>query len=451
MNNPDEEIILTDDADDGHTPLVDIDSLYATAATRFEALARDVRLTFLETKLFRKYFVHAQHTEDKLTGLTYVNQVMQAHRHNTLVVLKRIHEREGVVQKIRHLALDFTRGRLATLEVQTKVLQLLWMHQQVTTHIVEHITNDWRALLTRPYPFNWNGVNYMGKILEDCAWIDACELNNILPLHLSQFPLCSNVTSLSLFSPEQVEQNSKFVGSHGRPPKASKAQSNMDFQHRVVRAERSLFDEDALQRQILRELVGLSSKGFFVTVINVDQVIPECGSGIRVTNKEWDGKLQQALSSIFESYVSSSSSTSQQQQPAVLSSSSGGAGASTSSSPKKSVSVNENQKQQTAEGEAAAPQQPQQKPQEEEEEEVVQHQDDDDDDDDDVDKAFAPGQLHANSNSTFASSQGSASAARPKSARATPPPPPAAAAAAPGNNNNNNVDPPDSPMPSPQP
>eukprot|EP00759_Apiculatamorpha_spiralis_P015655 PhF_6_TR2227/c0_g1_i1/m.3734 len=273
-----------------------LDNAFDSYTNKFRVVARDIRLMFLESMLYKKYFIDATRTEEKLAGLHTLLQIMVTHKQNTLNVLKHIHERENIVKKIKELAMDFTRGRIATLEVQTKVLQLLWLHQQITLSIVEGI-QEWRSLLTRPYPFNWNKQNYFLKILEDCTFIDTCQLNNILPLHLTQFPLCSNVTSLSLFAPQHSVT--------GKPPKSSKSglggTPSADLQHRLVLAEKTLFDEDLSQRAVMRELMSLASKQRFVTVLNVQSIIPECTTGIHVSKREWDEKLQQALGSIFES------------------------------------------------------------------------------------------------------------------------------------------------------
>ena len=83
------------------------------------------------------------------------------------------------------------------------MLQLLYSLQRITLRIVEAI-QQWRSRLTRPYAFEWRGINYIFKIIKDCQFIDTCDLNAILPLQLSTYPLCSNLSSLSLFGPQSI-------------------------------------------------------------------------------------------------------------------------------------------------------------------------------------------------------------------------------------------------------
>jgi hypothetical protein len=271
-----------------------LEELYAAAERKFAALAGDVHLPFLEVKLYRKYFIQVK-TEHRLDNLGELNALMQRHRLQTLRVLKLVHEREQVMARITAKALDFAEQRVSTLDVQTQVLQLLHAHQQVTLKIVEGVTL-WREALTRPYPFHWNGGNYLAKVLDDCAYLDECELRTILPLRVEQFPLCSNIASLGLFGSASGGAGAKAA----KAARGGKAAGEAAEAKRLRDAEGTLFAEPELQAKLMRELEAVSASGYFVPLLNMQRVIPNCFSGIRVSNKEWNAQLSEAILDVRE-------------------------------------------------------------------------------------------------------------------------------------------------------
>jgi hypothetical protein len=263
---------------------------FELAERRFDSLTTELHIPFLEAKLYRKYFILVR-TPQRLESLNAIIGTMEEHKKRTLRILKMIHERESVLHCIQERASEFGSGKISTLEVQTVVLQLLYLHQQVTAKIVDAIT-EWRSQLTRPYPFAFQGGNYLTKILADCAFIDRSELHSVLPLRLSQFPLCSNITSLSLFATTTLTYPMK-------PKKSSSAQpssANQEEAARLKGIEAQLFNEGKLQKDLLRELSAISASGSFVPILNLQSLIPNCCSGIRISNKNWDEKLNSVLS-----------------------------------------------------------------------------------------------------------------------------------------------------------
>ena len=253
---------------------------YATTLRRFKAAVEDTHLPFLEVRLYEKYFVQVE-SEQRLENFKAVVGALEEHRLQTLRILKLISEREHVVAALSRKADDFAKQKSSTLEVQSDVLQLLFQHQQVTLRIVEGICN-WRMPLTRKYPFNWGGHNYLQKVLDDCRFLDSCELRTILPLRVAQFPLCSNIASLSLFSAATLA---------GKP----KPQEGLDSA-RLRSAETVIFDEAELQQGLSRELDAIAASGHFVPLLNIPRIVPACATGIRISNPKWNAQLLDAIS-----------------------------------------------------------------------------------------------------------------------------------------------------------
>lgn len=287
------------------TPLpLDEDLLreYDAAERKFNALVADLKLPFLEVKLYQKYFVQTK-TPERLAVLREVNALMIENRLQTLRLLKLIQERETVVSAVFNKAMEFSANRVTTLEVQTQVLQLQYKHQQVTLKIVEGIV-AWRELLTHPYSFQWKGLDYLLKIADDCREIDGSSLRTVLPLRVSQFPLCSNITSISLFA-EGAKGSS---GSKKAAPDAAHSQQQQgtspEMTRRLRAAEAIIFDERGVQERLLRHLQSVANTGSFVPLLNLQNFIPNCTSGIHVSKKEWDeqnrGAMERAVRTLQE-------------------------------------------------------------------------------------------------------------------------------------------------------
>jgi hypothetical protein len=262
---------------------------------RFEALAVDTHLPFLEVKLYRKYYIQTV-SEQRLRDLSVVIDAITKHRAQTLKVLKTIHEREGVLREIKTKGDEFTAKRLATLDVQTQVLQLLHAHQQTSLRVIEAI-GEWRSGLTRPYPFHWNDHNYFRKMLDDCHVLDASQLRTVLPLRLASYPLCSNITSLALFAPGGPGTNA----SNPRGMVAAEDKRKVHAQQaRLREAEKLLFDEETLQAKVMRDLAAISAAGYFVPLLNLPAIIPSCATGIRISNKQWSRQLTDAIRDVVD-------------------------------------------------------------------------------------------------------------------------------------------------------
>eukprot|EP01006_Ploeotia_vitrea_P014740 TRINITY_DN4027_c0_g1_i1.p1 TRINITY_DN4027_c0_g1~~TRINITY_DN4027_c0_g1_i1.p1 ORF type:complete len:475 (-),score=65.22 TRINITY_DN4027_c0_g1_i1:43-1467(-) len=278
---------------------------YRIAEQKFSQLVKELHVPFLDAKLYRKYFIQ-QKTASNLQCLLSITECLQAHKQQTLKLLKLIFEREQIVHNIKLMAFDYAQGKLSTLEAQTKVLQLLYALQQVTVHIVEGI-DEWRKRLTRPYPFEWRGINYIFKIIKDCQFIDTCDLKSVLPfLSLSSHPLCANLNSLNLFGPQQIGSAngapSSIAITYPMKPTTKKSvvpSVSPEFQQRLKRGEMMIFAEYHQQVNLLKELTAKHSAGTFLTVLSVKHIIPNCADGIRLNNKAWDKRLQRALTQAF--------------------------------------------------------------------------------------------------------------------------------------------------------
>lgn len=82
-------------------------------------------------------------------------------------VLKNIILREGYLEKLRFI---FKKEKERTL-LRHEVVDLLDLLRVSTVETVEAIAK-WRRTLLRPYPFVWNGVNYLLKISSDIDFLD---------------------------------------------------------------------------------------------------------------------------------------------------------------------------------------------------------------------------------------------------------------------------------------
>jgi hypothetical protein len=277
---------------------------YDAAEREFEELAEAVHLPFLDRKLIRKYFL-SERTAGHLTGLLAVVAALRDHKDQTLTLLKAVFEREQILHAMKAMVADFGSGRLTALEVQTKVLQLLYGLQRVTLRIVEGV-QAWRAGLTRPFAFEWRGANYLLRILADGKALDACAVSQVLPLQLGTYPLCSNLTALCLFGPGGCggprgpdAAGQQAVLSITYPMKASKKgllkQVPPELQQRLQRAEVVLFAESGTQGTLLQDLQALQASGAFVTLLDLRPLIPNCADGVPLANPAWDRQLNRAL------------------------------------------------------------------------------------------------------------------------------------------------------------
>jgi len=260
---------------------------YAALEKKFDAFAVDVHLPFLDAALYKKYFV-AKQSEQRADHFQQIIEAVHTHRVLTLHILRSCHEREELVRQLHQCARDFSAKKLSTLEAQTQSLRLLWSHRQITLNVVEGI-QKWRRRLTRPFPFQFQNKNYLLKVLEDCDAIDSGGLKLVLPLRIAQYPLCSNVASLQLFSPD----NQAKAAGEGSAAVAAKSQP--DAPARLRAAESVLFEERSLQQRILGELASLARDGKFVTVLNTPNIVPNCSTGIPVSNVQWQRALQTAV------------------------------------------------------------------------------------------------------------------------------------------------------------
>jgi hypothetical protein len=289
---------------------------YRVAEKRFHLLAADVHLPQLDTQLFTKYFLK-QKSPQRLESLKEIVEKLEAHKLATLRILKAIQERETIVQTILTTAEGFGSRKITTLEAQTTVLQQLYRHQQITLAIVEGIF-AWRNTLTRPYPFQYKGRNYLRKILEDCQFLDSCQLKTILPLRVGQFPLCSNISALKMFGEKKAAgvagddqkkttwgvtnptKGAPFKSPRKNTPASQIPPNDADQSARLRAAESLLFAEHTLQVRVMRELLALANKRQFVTLLNTLDVVPNCATGILVSDPQWEAPLREWMQTALQ-------------------------------------------------------------------------------------------------------------------------------------------------------
>ena len=270
-----------------------VEEMFAAQAARFHTLAADCRLSFLEVKLYRKYFVEANpKTPERLARLSVIVDALAQHRTNTIAVLKAIHEREAIIDalhaQVERIA-NAPNRNASILDFQSDGLHLIYLHQQVTLRVVEAVEN-WRRPLTRPFPFVHQNENYFAKVLADCQALSASSLGKILPVKLAQYPLCSDLPSLCLF----VTANPAATVARGgakHPP----TRMTSEMAAKIQSAQAVLLEEIDTQKRLLRELEGLSAAGFFLPVLNMHSIIPSSSTGIRMSNHEWEGQLRDAI------------------------------------------------------------------------------------------------------------------------------------------------------------
>ena len=256
---------------------------YSMQERRFESLARDVRLPSLDQMLFQRYFLQNR-SQPRLELLKRVNEALETHRLQTIRVLKYIYEREQIMNRIRETAAEYSRGRLKELEVQTQALHLFSLHQEVTLRIVEAIVS-WREALARPYAFQYRNKNFFTCVLEDCEWVDGCSFRDALPLHLARHPLCSNISSLSLFA----------SGTPTKAPPSSSAAQSPPRASRLRVAEELILREGELQQRLMRELNAVAASNSFVMLLNLPDIVPNCASGVPITDANWVEKNREML------------------------------------------------------------------------------------------------------------------------------------------------------------
>eukprot|EP00743_Colponemidia_sp_Colp-15_P023584 GILK01033036.1.p1 GENE.GILK01033036.1~~GILK01033036.1.p1 ORF type:complete len:277 (+),score=14.99 GILK01033036.1:102-833(+) len=233
---------------------------------------------------------------------------------------------------------------MTTLQLQTAMLRCLYHHQQLSLGVVEGV-KQWREGLTRPYPFTFKGANCLVSILVDCERIDGAHLSSVLPLQLRKYPLCSNVSSISLFSEELDTQGgnssklpkagaspaspstptklsytgsipipgnkrgtSPTKGSQPSTPRGSKKsksqhqqqQSPLSLVERLQVAEAALTEEPALQIEVASELAAISDAGRFVPLLRIPTIVPDCLNGIVVSDREWEQQMRGVVADLKE-------------------------------------------------------------------------------------------------------------------------------------------------------
>eukprot|EP01006_Ploeotia_vitrea_P055860 TRINITY_DN68040_c3_g1_i1.p1 TRINITY_DN68040_c3_g1~~TRINITY_DN68040_c3_g1_i1.p1 ORF type:complete len:696 (-),score=64.88 TRINITY_DN68040_c3_g1_i1:1694-3781(-) len=262
---------------------------YRVVEEKLNQLAGELHVPCLDVMLCRKYFLDDQ-SEENLIRLTEYVGILVDMRDGILELLKAVTQREEILYQLQKLSKVVEKGNFNRIDMQTSVFQWLFGLQQITLTVVEGIAS-WRKYLTRPFPFEWQGMNYLLKLHNDCRALDCGWLKTILPLKLTNFPLCSNLQSLSLFAPPDDLQSSSM---------AKQQTPNVDpaFTKRLKMAETIVRDEVQVQTSLVKELDALVDGRRFLPLVHCADIIPNCYTGIKLSDnvyKSWGPKLRKAI------------------------------------------------------------------------------------------------------------------------------------------------------------
>ena len=271
-----------------------LEQQYSIATNLITKLGKDLHFPFLEIKLYQRFFLNARDSEH-LQATLFISNSMLEHKRLTLQTLSHISEREEVLQAIKQLAYRYSCKGVSTLDIQSQAFQLLFCLQQTTLRVIESVV-AWRAGLTRPYPFMWKGQDYLLKVIADSQFIDICELSKVMPLQLTAHPLCSNLSSLALFGGGVKAGSGSARDSSVYPLRKKYLKETTDDSVRIQAAETVVYEEVGLQKNLMKELTRISASGAFLPLLDLSSIIPNCATGVRLTNKAWDHRFHLSVS-----------------------------------------------------------------------------------------------------------------------------------------------------------
>lgn len=312
---------------------------YIVLGTRFRRLVEETHLPFLEIKLYEKYFLEPRLPE-RIEGFKTIIQKLEDHRAQTVRVLALCSERELIVNKMFQVIESYKKREMTTLQLQTALLRCLYHHQQLALGVVEGV-QKWREDLTRAYPFTFKGDNCLVSILSDCERVEKANLSSVLPLQLRRYPLCSNVTAITLFSEEFDNEiaHSKATASPKAPqqnphrktpnisldsprkstsskkatspstPRGDKTPSKSNksslirqssMAERLQAAEAALVAEPLMQVHIATELSAIAEAGRFVPLLRIPHIVPDCITGLVVSDREWEAQMRVVVAEMKE-------------------------------------------------------------------------------------------------------------------------------------------------------
>ena len=187
-----------------------------------------------------------------------------------LEVLKTILLREGYLKRLQHAA----RRRGGQTALRADVIDLLDLIRTATVEVVESIAK-WRRTLVKPYPFVWNGINYLLKIPSDMdilakvpevsEWLGFQLARNpfVVPISLDQRPKTADVvgalqSNLSTRSGRSGGRSGNSSGGSGQSWHEIGSSEPMDF----IRAQQlARTDQTSQERAEKRSKLGGAMKG----------------------------------------------------------------------------------------------------------------------------------------------------------------------------------------------
>jgi hypothetical protein len=203
-----------------------------------------------------------------------------------LEVLKTILLREGYLKRLQHAA----RRKGGQTALRADVIDLLDLIRTSTVEVVEAIAK-WRRTLVKPYPFVWNGINYLLKIPSDLdmlfkvpevgVWLgfDVARNPFVVPVGLDQRPRTADVVgALQNNFSSRGGGSSSTRGSSGRSRGTSSggewheigSSEPMDFikAQQVARGDQAVQEKLAAKSKLGGAMKGIVGQSYNTAVVN---------------------------------------------------------------------------------------------------------------------------------------------------------------------------------------
>eukprot|EP00943_MAST-04B_sp_MAST-4B-sp1_P008431 g8431.t1 len=218
-----------------------------------------------------------------------------------LEVLKSILLREGYLERLHHLA----RRRGDQTALRGDVIDVLDLIRISTVETIEAISK-WKRTLVKPYPFVWNGVNYLLKIPSDLNFLCRFpEIETWLGFTLMRNPFIINICLDKRPSTPQVVNslnvhmssswNEKNIGSSAKfhqigsvdPSVYLRAQNFAAKQQQQAKASKQ-------QGNIGGALGGISGAAYETPVINDTNLVPASKKSSEIAERSMERAKQEA-------------------------------------------------------------------------------------------------------------------------------------------------------------
>jgi hypothetical protein len=199
-----------------------------------------------------------------------------------LEVLKTILLREGYLKRLQHAA----RRRGGQTALRADVIDLLDLIRTATVEVVESIAK-WRRTLVKPYPFVWNGINYLLKIPSDMdilakvpevsEWLGFQLARNpfVVPISLDQRPKTADVvgalqSNLSTRSGRSGGRSGNSSGGSGQSWHEIGSSEPMDFirAQQLARTDQTSQEQAEKRSKLGGAMKGIVGQSYNTAVVN---------------------------------------------------------------------------------------------------------------------------------------------------------------------------------------